>query len=470
MTNPKITMVPTGKLIPYARNPRTHSDEQVGQIAASIKEFGWLVPAVVDADNVLIAGHGRILAAQKLGIDKIPTIDGSHLTPAQVQAFRIAENKLALNAGWDEELLKIELGDLMENDYGIDFTGFSPDEIAALLTDPLSEKTEPGTVPELPENPATVKGDIWIMGPHRVMCGDCSSIEDMGLLFAGDKATVVVSSPPYASQRKYDETSGFIPIHPDKYIDWFIPIQANIASHLASDGSWFLNIKEHAEDGQRHLYVKDLLITHVREWGWGWVDEFAWIHGGTPKAVEQRFKNGWEPIFQFTRGRHKFNPKNVRHKTTGLVDWGGKHPPQNDGNGLRQIGSNARLQGISAGGKAIHDAVAANTDGMAYPSNVLSLGKNREALGHGAAYPLGLPEFFINAYSDVGDSVFDPFMGSGTTLIAGEKLSRPTLGMEISPAYCDVIVRRWQDFTGKQAHLEGQPEALFDARQEAVQE
>jgi hypothetical protein len=133
MAKPEITMMKTDALIPYARNPRTHSDIQVGQIAASIKEFGWLVPVVVDSENVLIAGHGRVLAAQKLGLDRVPTIDGSHLTPAQAKAFRIAENKLQQNAGWDDDLLRLELEEMVADDYGIDFTGFDEGELTTLL-------------------------------------------------------------------------------------------------------------------------------------------------------------------------------------------------------------------------------------------------------------------------------------------------------------------------------------------------
>jgi DNA modification methylase len=473
MAGPKITMMKTDALIPYARNPRTHSDIQVGQIAASIKEFGWLVPAVVDSENVLIAGHGRVLAAQKLGLDRVPTIDGSHLTPAQAKAFRIAENKLQLNAGWDDELLRLELEEMVAEDYGIDFTGFSEEEIADLLGTGGEGKTDPDDAPEIQKEAVSKTGDLWIMGPHRLLCGDCSEYKDVEKLFDGGLATVAVTSPPYASQRKYDESSGFKPIHPDRYIEWFAPIQDNISSFLESDGSWFVNIKEHAEDGERHLYVNDLLLAHVREWGWKWVDEFAWIHGGTPKAVQQRFKNGWEPIFQFARGRHKFRPDNVRHPTSGKLTWGGRHPSQNDGLAMqKQSISNAKLQGVpgknqKGGEDEIRKSVADAGSELAYPSNVLSLGKNREALGHGAAYPIGLPEFFICAFSDVGDKAFDPFMGSGTTLIAGEKWSRPTLGMEISPAYCDVIVRRWQDFTGKEATLDGE-EITFSQAAEAV--
>jgi len=244
----------------------------------------------------------------------------------------------------------------------------------------------------------TQPGDLWLLGDHRLLCGDSRNADDVGLLMDGELLTVAVTSPPYASQRKYDESTDFVPIPPDDYIEWFDGVQANVAKHMSDDGSWFINIKEHCEDGQRSLYVKDLTLPHVRDWGWRFVDEYIWTHGGTPKAVKQCFKNGWESIFQFAKGGYKFRPDAVRHATDAIPGFPygqGLHPVmedvQGDTEGMRrkQRGSNASLQGSSAGGKAIHDAVAAATHGKVYPSNVLSIGKNREALGHSAAYPVG---------------------------------------------------------------------------------
>ena len=183
------------------------------------------------------------------------------------------------------------------------------------------------------------------------------------------------------------------------------------------------------------LYVKDLTLAHVRKWGWRFVDEFIWTHGGTPKAVRQRFKNGWEPVLQFTKDRHKFIPNSVRTESDNVPVGDGRNTADYQGKG------------------GIFDTGSTIGDGMAYPSNVLSLGKNREALGHAAAYPVKLPEFFIKAYSDEPDIIYDPFLGSGTTLIAAEQLDRKCYGMEISPAYCDVIVQRWENLTGRKAEL-----------------
>ena len=285
---------------------------------------------------------------------------------------------------------------------------------------------------------------------------------------------VAITSPPYASQRTYDEESGFKPIPPDAFVEWFDAVQKQVAEHLATDGSWFVNIKEHCEDGQRVLYVKDLTLAHVRQWGWRFIDEYIWTHGGTPKVPRQRFKNGWEPIFQFTRDSHKFKPEAVMHETAepGPSDarvrfpleaarHGGEYHPsmrsgQIQGEKTRTTTSiDGRRSPPLAKSQGTKNQVGQYTasDFLAYPSNHLSLGKNREALGHAAAYPVALPEFFIRACSDEGDAIYDPFMGSGTTIIAAERLGRKCYGMEISPGYCDIIIQRWEDHTGKTAVL-----------------
>ena len=183
----------------------------------------------------------------------------------------------------------------------------------------------------------------------------------------------------------------------------------------------------------------------MRRFDWHFVDEYCWTHGGTPMNVINRFKNGWEPVFHFSKGNHKFRPDHVRHKTDHEIDWGGKHPSQRDG--LVDMG-------FDKDQATDHMAKRDYVVGMAYPSNVLKMGTNTENWAHGAMFPTSLPEFFIKAYTDEGDNVFDPFMGSGTTLIAAEKLKRISFGMEISAGYCDVIITRWMEFTGLTATLE----------------
>ena len=435
----QITHIDIDKLIPYVNNARTHSAEQVAQIAASIQEFGWTNPVLIDGKNGLIAGHGRLLAARKLGMTEIPSIQLDNLTDAQKKALILADNKLALNASWDNELLAIELDDLKSLDYDLDLIGFTAEEIAALMPTVIEGLTDEDAVPDLPETPVTVLGDIWILGNHRIMCGDSKTFADVEKLLNNQKINLAITSPPYASQRKYDESSGFKPIHPNEFVNWYQDIASNIFANLQDDGSYFCNIKPNADGIKRELYVFDLILTHVRDWGWNYADEFCWERNGIPQQVSRRFKNQFEPIYHFTKGEWKFRPESVKHES--------KSVPKAKGKGAGNTNA-ANRQGLVS-------AVDGNEvlEGMAYPGNRLPTFQS-EALGHPAAYPIGLPEFFIKAYTDLNDVVYDPFMGSGSTLMAAEKNIRIALGMEISPFYCDVIVKRWQDFTGKEAILE----------------
>ena len=419
MTNPKITMVPTGKLIPYARNPRTHSDEQVGQIAASIKEFGWLVPAVVDAENVLIAGHGRILAAQKLGLDKVPTVDGSHLTPAQVQAFRIAENKLALNAGWDEELLKIELGDLMEADFDIALTGFSDEEIWKLIGEPLAGNTDPDATPEPLPDPVSERGDVWILGPHRAMCGDATSGEDVERLMAGEKADMVFTSPPYNVGIKYESHDD--EMDDSEYRELMVGVM--LACFMAMDEgriiAWNVGVSPKSRPHYHALWLEDcgfLMFRHI-VWKKTGAQIPLWQNTKKNPVARNYMPNYNHEIF------HLFSKGPVEH---GIVTT----MPEELSMDVWDVSQ------FSAGGT-----------------------------GHPAAFPVQLAQHAISALSGKGESILDPFGGSGSTLIACERLSRACRTMEIDPRYCDVIVRRWQEFTGEKAHRESDGE-LFNSLEE----
>jgi DNA modification methylase len=443
-----ITQRSVGDLIPYARNSRTHSDEQVAQIAASIKEFGWTNPILVDAEGVVIAGHGRLMAARKLGYTEVPTIELSEMTETQKKAYVIADNRLALNAGWDNEMLTIELNELLADGYALDILGFDAKELDALLEPEVIEGlVDEDEVPEVGPEPITKPGDVWVLGNHRLMCGDSKSFSDIEKLLKGKKINLVVTSPPYASQRTYDEGSGFKPVHPDEFVTWYQDVASNIMANLANDGSYFCNIKPNAEGIKRELYVFDLVLAHVRDWGWNFADEFCWERSGIPQQVARRFKNQFEPIYHFTKGEWKFRPESVKHES--------KSVPKAKGKGAGNTNAANRQGHVSAVDG--NDVLA----GMAYPGNRLPTFQS-EALGHPAAYPVGLPEFFIKAYTDAGDVVFDPFMGSGSTLMASEKQGRIACGTELSPKYCDVIVKRWEDFTGKKAVLEEQDE-LADA-------
>ena len=436
----KIEVIGIEKLIPYAKNSRTHSDEQVAQIAASIKEFGFNNPVLVDKGDVIIAGHGRVMAARKCGLTEVPCIRLGHLTETQRKAYIIADNKLALNAGWDNELLTIELNELLADDFALEILGFNPEELKALL-DPLTPTeglTDEDAVPETPEEPKTKPGDIYQLGRHRLMCGDCRSFSDIEKLLNGNTINLVVTSPPYASQREYDQDSKFKPISVDKYVEWYRDIAANIMANLANDGSYFCNIKPNAEGIKRELYVFDLVLAHVNEWGWNFADEYCWERAGIPQQVSRRFKNQFEPIYHFTKGEWKFRPEEVMHESKAVPKAKGKGA--GDTNAAKRQGHVSAVDGNEV------------SEGMAYPGNRLPTFQS-EALGHPAAYPVGLAEFFIRAYTDRLDTIFDPFMGSGSTLIAAEKNGRIAFGTEISPRYCDLIVKRWEDFTGLKAEL-----------------
>ena len=359
-------------LLPHARNSRTHSDAQVAQVAASIREFGWTNPILVDGEGVIIAGHARLLAARKLGMEEVPVIVLAHLTPLQQRALVIADNKLALNAGWDEETLRAEIESLQEDGFDLDVVGFSDEEIRILLAgnagDPEADAGASGEdeTPEAPVNPVSRTGDIWVIGRHRIICGDCRDSGTVAQLLDGARANVVITSPPYATQREYDPASGFKPVPPEEYSDWFRDVAANIAAILAADGSYFLNIKEHADDGERSLYVKDLVIAHRRQWGWRFVDEFCWrkTDNGVPGGWGNRFKNAWEPVFHFCRQPEiKFRPQAVGHVSEDCFDYSPNNPIVD----LRAAGCSgpgrAGIRLFAAAGIAGMGAHAPQTDG-----------------------------------------------------------------------------------------------------------
>ncbi len=469
----RIELWPTDRLVPYAKNARTHSPEQVAQIAASIAEFGFNAPILVDSNAGIIAGHGRLLAARKLGLAEVPVVVLDHLSETQRRAYVIADNKLALNAGWDEKVLAAELHDLEQDGVDLALVGFSDDELEDLLAgnEPQSSPdVEEEAVPEEPANPVTRPGDLWAIGPHRLICGDCRDLATVQTLLDGSKANLCITSPPYATQREYDSTSGFKPVPPDEYVAWYKDVAANIGSVLAEDGSYFLNIKEHADEGERNLYVKDLVIAHRRQWGWRFVDEFCWrkTDNGVPGGWGNRFKNAWEPVFHFARQQQiKFRPEAVGHESEDCFDYSPNNPKSRSGSGLLGTG----VRGAAADGGKNHGAWGRTRSslqsdsegrhtGLARPSNVIEVKSESSQGSHSAPSPRALVEFFVLAFSDQGDVIFDPFMGSGTTMAAADFLGRAGCGTEISPGYCDVIVHRIRNLTGGDAVLESTGEAF----------
>jgi DNA modification methylase len=441
-------------LTPYPRNPRHHSDAQIAQIAGSIAHFGFNAPILIDSRGNIIAGHGRYMAALKLGLETVPVIVLDHLSEIEKRAYLLADNKLAELSGWADETLASELAELRDSEIDLGGLGFSDDELAVLLADaesPGADADAEEEIPEAPAEPVTRAGDTWLVGKHRLVCGDCRDHDVVHRLFEGAHANLVVTSPPYATQREYDPESGFTPVPPEGYVGWFRVIAANLAAVLAPDGSYFLNIKPHADDGERNLYVMDLVLAHKRQWGWRFVDEFCWrkTDNGVPGGWNNRFKNAFEPVYHFCRQPQiKFRPKAVGHVSEDCFDYSPNNPKARSGSGL--LGTGARG---SAAGKPGADDSDGRFAGIARPSNVIEVKSESSQGSHSAPFPRALVEFFLKAFSDPGDVAFDPFAGSASTIAAAAILDRAGYGIEISPAYCDVAVRRIANLTGEEPIL-----------------
>jgi DNA modification methylase len=404
----------------------------------------------------------------------VPVVVLGHLSDTQRRAYIIADNQLALNAGWNDELLRVALESLNADGFNLSLVGFSDDELAAILptAEPeVAAAIEEEAAPEPPAQPVTQPGDVWLIGSHRLICGDCRDSAVVEKLMAGARPNVAITSPPYATQREYDPTSGFKPVPPEDYVDWFRAVAAGIESVLAPDGSYFLNIKAHADEGERNLYVMDLVLAHRRAWGWRFVDEFCWrkTDNGVPGGWQNRFKNAWEPVFHFCRQQQiKFRAEAVSHESEDCFDYSPGNPKSTSGSGL--LGTGAR--GAAADGGKNQDAwqrsrssLSDDSDGrhagLARPSNVIEVKSESSQGSHSAPFPRALVDFFLRAFSDAGDAVFDPFMGSGTTMAAAHALGRAGYGCEISPAYCDVIVRRMLNL-GIDAVLESNGNSFAD--------
>jgi len=380
----QITQKLVTELIPYVKNSRTHSDEQVAQIAASIKEFGWTNPILVDGDNGIIAGHGRLMAARKLGYKEVPTIELADLTETQKKAYIIADNRLALNAGWDNEMLKLEFDQLAELGFDLELTGFSFDEIEALNPKIVEGLTDEDATPDILDEPVTKRGDIYKLGNHRLMCGDSTSIDNVEKLVDNAKIDICYTDPPYGINEKGDRSKRTGAAKGTKYVDFkddsidyaveayqivegVLQIQrqvwwgANYYCHaLPQSNNWFVWDKR-VDDKQKDIQ-SDCELAWVKS-KWSSVRIFRHLWKGMMKASE--------------RGQHRV------------------HPTQK---------------------------------------------------------PVALAEWSFDYFKEV-NTVLDLFGGSGSTLIACEKTNRSCYMMEFEPHYCDVIVKRWEDFTGKKAEL-----------------
>lgn len=388
-------------LIPYARNARTHSDEQVARIAASIKEFGWTNPIIIDGENGIVAGHGRTLAARKLGLTEVPCIELKNLTETQKRAYILADNRLALDAGWDNEMLALELGDLKDAGVDLELTGFSDEELDELLATPTeSADGDEDEAPEPQEDPVSKRGDVWILGAHRVMCGDSCSADDISKLFGntgGGTPTVslYLTDPPY-----------------------------NVAYEGGTKDALTIQ-NDNMEDGQFRQFLVDAfsMADTVMKPGavfYIWhADSEGFNFRGACRDV------GWPIRECLIWAKNMF--------VMGRQDYQWRHEPC--------------LYGWKEG--AAHKWYSDRSQ-----STVLEFDKPTRNGVHPTMKPVELFRYLIENSSKKGDVVFDSFGGSGTTLIASEETGRVARLMELDPRYVDVIVKRWQEMTGKEATLE----------------
>jgi DNA modification methylase len=400
--------VAVGDLVPYTKNSRTHTPAQISQIVKSIKEFGFTNPVLIDKENGIIAGHARVQAAKKMGLDSVPCIRLGNLNAAQKKAYIIADNKLALNAGWDDNALKIEFTELKEFDFDLSLTGFDNGEIEQILIGNGKDGlTDQDAIPETPEEPTAKTGDFWMLGDHRLLCGDSTNIDDVIRLMDGAKADIVFTDPPYGVSigaknrflqefQKGGNSTDIVSddMKPEELKDKvLLPAFVNLRSIIAENATVFLTAPQGGDLGMMMLVMMKeagLPVRHVLIWK----------------------KNA--PTFSMGRLDYDYQHEPI------LLTWGKKHEYYGAGQ---------------------------------HRTSVWEIDKPTSSKEHPTMKPV---ELYVNAYlnnSKAGDVAYEPFSGSGTAFIASEKVGRACRGIEISPHYCDVIIKRWEEFTGKKASL-----------------
>ena len=397
----RIEQVAVAALVPYARNSRTHSDAQVAQVAASMREFGWTNPVLIDGEGGIIAGHGRVLAARSLGLNAVPCIRLAHLSEAQRRALLIADNKLAENAGWDTELLRVELGELKDEDFDLSLLGFDDAALDELLAEPpTAGQTDPDQVPEPAAEAVSKPGDIWCLGRHRIACGDSTDADTVAALLGGVRPHLMVTDPPYGVE--YDpawrqragvntNTKKSGKVLNDDRADW--------------REAWALFPGEVAYVWHASLFTREVLDS---------LEACEFEYRAMIIWAKDRFTLG--------RGHYHWQHEQcwyvVKKGRTG--HWGGD-----------------RKQSSVWNIKAREDS----------------------GYGHGTQKPVECMRRPIENNSSPGQAVYEPFSGSGTTIIACEQIARVCYAIELNPIYVDVAIRRWQDFTGQRAYLEatGEP-------------
>lgn len=400
-----VSLTAIERVIPYARNPR-NNQAAVAKVAASIREFGWRQPIVVDSNMVVIVGHTRLLAAQQLGLEQVPVHVAEGLTEAQVKAYRLADNRTHEEAEWDSELLAIELGELKDFNFDLGLTGFDAEELEALLNDEALEGlTDDDAIPEAPEVATSRLGDVWILGEHRLVCGDATSPDAYARLLGGNPVDMVFTDPPYnvnygdtakdkirakggakAGRKIMNDNLG------DDFFGFLLAACQNTVKHCK--GAIYICMSSSELDTLQHAF---------REAGGHWSTFIIWAKN-TFTIGRADYQRQYEPI---------------------LYGW-----PE----GNKHFWCGARDQG-----------------------DVWFFNKPKSNDLHPTMKPVELVQRAIENSSKTRDTVLDCFGGSGSTLIACEKTNRAARLIELDPKYCDVIVKRWQDFTGKKAtNEEGQ--------------
>jgi len=395
-------------LIPYARNARTHSDAQVSQIAASIKEWGWTTPVLVDETGGIIAGHGRVMAARKLGLEEIPVMVATGWSEAQKRAYVLADNQLALNAGWDIDLLTVELNDLKDESFDLDLIGFDDKFLADIFAEKTEGLTDPDDAPAAPETPVAVLGDVWLLGKHRLVCGDSTDALAVEKALNGVKPHLMVTDPPYG----VEYSAGW----------------RDVALGGKSGGRATGKVSNDDVADWREAWA---LFPGDVAYVWN-ADKTAHIVGASLTACDFHIRSQiiWSKN-QFVIGRGDYHPQ---HEPC----W-----------------------------YAVKKGCTGHYEGGRKQSTIWQIDKPRKSeTGHSTQKPVECMKRPIENNSSPGQAVYEPFSGSGTTIIAAEMTGRSCHAIELNPPYVDVAILRWQDFTGQQATLEGDGRTFAEIKAE----
>ncbi|MGB3210471.1 MAG: site-specific DNA-methyltransferase, partial [Desulforhopalus sp.] len=445
-------------LTPYKNNARTHSDKQVQQLAAAITEFGWTNPLLIDGENIVIAGNGRLRAAIQLGMESVPVIELFGMSDAQKRAYVLADNKLAEQAGWDKELLRIELAALRDFDFDLELIGFDENEINHLLPTVISDgKTDPDDIPDPLENPVSQEGDIWLLGQHRLMCGDSTKGDDLFRLMAGKKADMIFTDPPYNVDYRGGTKEGLKIRNDNMSSEKFYTFLLDAFTAAAQVVSPGCPIYVCHSDNEGINFRKSLIDS-----GWLVKTCLVWVKNNLVLG-RMDYHMRHEPILYGWKSGAAHKWCGGRNKNTVIEDLPGVSVATEDNNFLITMsdGINFCVLKVPA-----YEVVASGADDVTSVWKVDKPVKNED---HPTTKPVEIPRRAIVNSTLTDNSVLDPFIGSGSTMIACEQTGRLCNGMELDPVYCDVNIHRWQNFTGKHAVLAKTGEDYVTVRHNRIQ-